>query len=64
MILTLLNKAQNALYDFCMESVWQAYGARTVNLLPIKINPSDKLTQDGQNLNKLLNTSDRDGSQR
>ena len=64
MILTLLNKAQIALYDFCMETVWQAYGARTVNLLPIKVNQSEHMTKDGQNLNKLLNTSDRDGSQR
>gem|GEM_PF-3708279 len=52
------------MYDFRMESVWQAYGTRAINLLPTKVNASAMMTQGGQNFNKFLNTSDQDGSQR
>jgi len=64
MILTFIHRVRNAVYDFRMESVWQAYGTRAINLLPTKVNASAMMTQGGQNFNKFLNTSDQDGSQR
>jgi hypothetical protein len=44
MILTLVNWAVSRLYDLRMETVWQTYGARVVNLCAIKVNRSAYLS--------------------
>ncbi len=60
MILTLIKIALKPLYDLRMTYVHRTYD----NLQTVKVNKTESMTQDGQNLNELLNTSDRDGSQR
>lgn len=62
MILTLVNMIAHCLYGMRMETVWQVYGVRSVNLSTLKVNGSHDLTQDDLNHNESLFQATKTGA--